>query len=523
MEEIAEDVAYLTVDEVGCVIQVSGQSTAIWGMERVRRGMDITRLIPDMPRLLGTHTGALDYEGIAQSRRYTARTANDINTPITVDRISEESTFRVSSFPNIAGMLVLNATTLSITSCNTAVAGALFGRIPTGLPVTELLPGLDKMLCILIEEDQIQLVEGMVIPEQNFRQARAILALREGRADAAAVFLRPSGLPARHRDGAEIMVDVQMRVVRSETFSHLGNLTIKQQQETSGEALSGEIVYALWVSYSRTAHAANHGNGPVQPPMSRSGTPPQQLKPLQVPPAIFSDESDSDESKNGRHTSLHSQVSTQSSQNDVSSRLSSASAGVPDGPHKKSIADFAILEEMGAGAYGQVKLARYRTPYLPDPSLAGRKVVIKYVTKRRILVDTWTRDRRLGTVPLEIHVLDYLRRDGFKHPNIVEMSDFFEDDVNYYIEMVPHGLPGIDLFDYIELRTNMEEAECRKIFIQVASAVEFLHTRAKVVHRDIKDENVVLDGEGNIKLIDFGSAAYIKSGPFDVFVGTIGT
>jgi serine/threonine protein kinase len=33
----------------------------------------------------------------------------------------------------------------------------------------------------------------------------------------------------------------------------------------------------------------------------------------------------------------------------------------------------------------------------------------------------------------------------------------------------------------------------------------------------------VLDGDGNIKLIDFGSAAYIKSGPFDVFVGTIGT
>jgi protein-serine/threonine kinase len=57
----------------------------------------------------------------------------------------------------------------------------------------------------------------------------------------------------------------------------------------------------------------------------------------------------------------------------------------------------------------------------------------------------------------------------------------------------------------------------------VAEAVHHLHTKAKVVHRDIKDENVVLDGEGNIKLIDFGSAAYIKSGPFDVFVGTIGT
>lgn len=31
----------------------------------------------------------------------------------------------------------------------------------------------------------------------------------------------------------------------------------------------------------------------------------------------------------------------------------------------------------------------------------------------------------------------------------------------------------------------------------------------------------MLDGDGNIKLIDFGSAAYIKNGPFDVFVGTI--
>lgn len=180
---------------------------------------------------------------------------------------------------------------------------------------------------------------------------------------------------------------------------------------------------------------------------------------------------------------------------------------------RKTIDDFVILEEMGQGAYGQVKLARYRNN--------GKKCVLKYVTKRRILVDTWTRDRRLGTVPLEIHVMDYLRRDGLRHPNIVEMEDFFEDDLNYYIEMVPHGHPGMDLFDYIELRTNMEESECRSIFVQVARAVHHLHRKAHVVHRDIKDENVILDGEGNIKLIDFGSAAYIKSGPFNVFVGTI--
>ncbi len=173
-------------------------------------------------------------------------------------------------------------------------------------------------------------------------------------------------------------------------------------------------------------------------------------------------------------------------------------------PKKKTINDFVVLEDMGQGAYGQVKLCRYK-------KVSSKKVVIKYVTKRRILVDTWTRDRRLGTVPLEIHVLDYLRRDGFKHPNIVEMADFFKDDINYYIEMVPHGLPGMDLFDYIELRVNMEEKECRKIFVQVAEAVHHLHTKAKVVHRDIKPKNLIVitecDGHEQLKIVDLGFSA----------------
>ena len=68
----------------------------------------------------------------------------------------------------------------------------------------------------------------------------------------------------------------------------------------------------------------------------------------------------------------------------------------------------------------------------------------------------------------------------------------------------------------------MDEAECRNIFLQVVAALDHLHTKALVVHRDIKDENIILDGDTKVKLIDFGSAAYIKNGPFDVFVGTIG-
>ena len=535
LEEIAEDVAYLTVDEIGSVIRGKGDVEAIWGLERVRNGMDVQRLIPSFPKMKGTNTGALDYEAVARLKRFTARTSNSISIPVTVEQLDQgDSTFRVSSFPHIAGILVLDPLTMAISSSNSVFASALFGyENPDGMGITDLIPGFDGILRVMTDEDAIELVDGIVIPEHSFRRARALLALRERGADAAAVFLRPAGLEARHRDGAEIMVDVQMRVVKSSDREPVWGDTVIEEENDLTRSISSrgsEVVYALWITYSRQMHAVNHGIGPVTPMLSRPGTPPQQPAPgggrghvdSVVPsPMVGATAMDEEEVR----TRLLTQQLEEAKAQQGSGSPTEAEPYEHPSPDmvaagvkvikKKRIDDFSILEEMGQGAYGQVKLARYKKP-------AAKKMVIKYVTKRRILVDTWHRDRRLGTVPLEIHVLDYLRRDGLQHPNIVEMADFFEDDVNYYIEMVPHGLPGMDLFDYIELRVTMEEAECRKIFVQVAAALAHLHGKAKVVHRDIKDENVILDGEGRVKLVDFGSAAYIKSGPFDVFVGTIG-
>ncbi|KAK3726065.1 serine/threonine protein kinase [Vermiconidia calcicola] len=539
LEEIAEDVAFLTIDEIGSVIRGKGAVEAIWGLERVRRGMDVTRLIPNFPKLKGTNTGALDYDEVKRLKRFTARTSNSISIPVTVEDVDgESSTFRVSSFPHIAGILVLDPKTMQVSSSNSVFSSALFGYAnPDGLPVSELIPEFDTILRVMTDEDQVELVDGIVIPEHSFRRARAVLALREGSATTAAeVFLRPSGLPARHRDGAEIMVDVQMRVVKSEpTYSSTPELSaIAEDDPREGSGL----VYALWITYSRQLHAVNHGIGPVTPLVSRPGTPPQQPAPGStrggyvdsvVPsPMVGENPAEQDELRTKILTQQLEEAKALQDENaspDDSAPVTEQEPYEHPSPdmveagskttRKKKISDFSILEEMGQGAYGQVKLARYKK------AIQAKKMVIKYVTKRRILVDTWHRDRRLGTVPLEIHVLDYLRRDGLQHPNIVEMADFFEDDVNYYIEMVPHGLPGMDLFDYIELRVTMEESECRKIFRQVAAALGHLHGVAKVVHRDIKDENVILDGEGRVKLVDFGSAAYIKSGPFDVFVGTI--
>ncbi|KAI8579256.1 hypothetical protein K450DRAFT_272041 [Umbelopsis ramanniana AG] len=179
---------------------------------------------------------------------------------------------------------------------------------------------------------------------------------------------------------------------------------------------------------------------------------------------------------------------------------------------KTCIDDYITLDSFGQGAYGVVKLAQHKT------KKDQQRVVIKYVVKSRILVDAWTRDRVLGMLPLEIHILHTMRR--IPHPNICQILDYFEDDDHYYIVMSLHG-DGMDLFDYIELNRDISQNQVRAIFRQVAEAVQHLHHN-KIVHRDIKDENVIIDGNDQVQLIDFGSAAYVKPDRmFETFSGTL--
>lgn len=535
LEEVLEDSVLISLDDDERVTSAIGSTDAIWGSPKIPPGIEIWDLIPKIPLKDAASSGpGLDYDKANAMRYYTAQNVDGVNIPVSVSMGNEARTLKVSSFPHIAGIIVLSADSLKIVGSNPVFAAALFGHTnPNGLHANDVIPQFDKILDIVFEEDEVNMLEGTVIPEHSFRRARRTLALTEDNRDAAAVFLRPSGLIAKHRDGAKINVDVQVRVVQSIKAGSDESIIEEKSEEamTDDSAVaispSSEVVLALWVTYSRQLHSDSRPGGPATPVLSRPGTP-LPISPGQNSPRTSDLPSDAESAQHSRSPSLSQQIKDATSTN-----ISSASpedvvpAPVPSTSipsttakpslEKRKITDFTILEDMGQGAYGQVKLARYT-----NGDKKGEKTVLKYVTKKRILVDTWTRDRRLGTVPLEIHVLNYLRRDGLKHPSIVEMTGFFEDDINYYIEMVPHGLPGMDLFDYIEMRPTISEDECRDIFKQVVEALFHLHTKALVVHRDIKDENIILDGGNKVKLIDFGSAAYIKNGPFDVFVGTIG-
>lgn len=512
LEEITENVAYVGCDDAWNITEAHGDVDRIWGQDVVESGRRITDLFPRLPSecLQGPHSAGM--AKIVEMKYFAALASHGISIPVTLSKGEDERSLRISSFPNVAGMMVLSSSTLKVISSNSVFSSVLFGQErPEGMHITELVPGFNDLLHVLTEEDRVPLVDGVSIPEHSFRRARTLAILREGKSSVPSVFAEPTGLAANHRDGSVIAVDIQMRVVKSGTmFPKSREARADQNGQEGEEAVFTELVYALWVTYSRQLHSTGaatpcQGTCDPTPGTERPSTPnAQPTVGTQVPSTLSQQLSEA-----------ASQPLTDKPVQPVPPVKLANSKQEKETPEKRSISDYVILEDMGQGAYGEVKLARSKK----NPA---KKMVLKYVTKKKILVDTWTRDRRLGTVPLEIHVLDYLRRDGLKHPNIVEMEGFFEDNVNYYIEMVPHGLPGMDLFDYIELKANMDETECKNIFRQVVDAIHHLHTKALVVHRDIKDENLILDGEGKIKLIDFGSAAYIKNGPFDVFVGTIG-
>jgi MAP/microtubule affinity-regulating kinase len=77
-----------------------------------------------------------------------------------------------------------------------------------------------------------------------------------------------------------------------------------------------------------------------------------------------------------------------------------------------------------------------------------------------------------------------------------------------------------ELFDYIVKHGKLKEADARTKFRQVLSAVEYLHQK-NIVHRDLKAENLLLDGELNIKLADFGfSNEFLAGRKLDTFCGS---
>jgi len=165
---------------------------------------------------------------------------------------------------------------------------------------------------------------------------------------------------------------------------------------------------------------------------------------------------------------------------------------------------YRVGEVLGKGGFGTV----YAGTRFSD----GKQVAIKHVARAK--VTDWT-DYEGRRVPLELKLLNAVQDiDG-----VIQLLDFYERN-DSFIYILERPTNSKDLFDFITEKRLLDEDLARNFFRQIVRTVSACH-KSGVVHRDIKDENLVVDlNTGKLKLIDFGSGAFYKEEDFTDFDGT---
>ena len=129
------------------------------------------------------------------------------------------------------------------------------------------------------------------------------------------------------------------------------------------------------------------------------------------------------------------------------------------------------------------------SPDIEEPYYAGLK---RFLDESQILI-------RLGQIP-----------------SVVNITDSFQENSTAYFVM--EYLDGLDLGQLIRNGKNRPSVgEVTNYILQVAVSMDIIHTKTRIIHRDISPDNIFITKNKQAKLIDFGSAKQIVSGAQDGF------
>ena len=146
---------------------------------------------------------------------------------------------------------------------------------------------------------------------------------------------------------------------------------------------------------------------------------------------------------------------------------------------------------LGRGAFGKVNLAMHK--------LVRKLVALKSLNKQ-ILTD----EAHKAKLMKEVNLLLKLR-----HNHVVKIYETIETEKHIIIVM--ELCAGGDLLNYVRKRRRLKEPYAQKIFKQIIDGLCYIHAK-QIAHRDIKLDNILLDGKGNVKIGDFGVSRQITEG-----------
>lgn len=165
-----------------------------------------------------------------------------------------------------------------------------------------------------------------------------------------------------------------------------------------------------------------------------------------------------------------------------------------------SVNDFDLLSVVGKGAYGKVFLAKKKS---------GRNAGCVYAMKVLKKSDVFKK-KQVEHTKSEQRILKHV-----EHPFVVRLRYAFQSDYKLYLVMDYYN--GGSLF--VHLRKSKRFPENRACFYaaQLFMAIAHLHS-LKIMYRDLKLENILMDSHGNIAITDFGLSKEDDQG--STFVGT---
>ena len=148
------------------------------------------------------------------------------------------------------------------------------------------------------------------------------------------------------------------------------------------------------------------------------------------------------------------------------------------------IPNYTITKKIASGGMGDVYLAKHTTL---DKTVAIKSLHANLVNnedfRKRFITEAKTHYK-------------------LKHPNIVELRDFQEQENGLFLIM--EYVEGKQLNDYIKKETGpIPEDDLIPLFIKILEAIEYAHSK-KLIHRDIKPANILITKDGDVKVIDFG-------------------
>jgi len=167
--------------------------------------------------------------------------------------------------------------------------------------------------------------------------------------------------------------------------------------------------------------------------------------------------------------------------------------------NRKRVGEYYLLEVVGQGSFGKVRRAVHHS--------TKQQVAIK------ILPQTGESAVDMQRAMREIDILMKL-----SHPCIISLHQVIHHKQKLYIVM--DYIHGTDLMAYIQANNGLSEKEAQRCFRQIVSALDYCHQHG-VIHRDVKPKNILVDMQGNLKLIDFGMSNWIEEGKLrSTFCGT---